>query len=144
MRIKHRYLITQILDDGESQEGEQIASKDVINSIRDQVTTIFGDFGMGKFGIGSAIKYYDNNTSRKIFVLRVGAEHVNDMWFAMSCVTQVKAARVSLRCLAVASCNRTCLTKTLEIMSRVLGVDVNDTCNEEFGALKARLSECFS
>ena len=120
MRLKHRYIICQALDQP-SQSNPPISSsgintpvsdftaKDVQYSIREKVESLFGEVGAGSYGSSSIVKGFD--TYSRIFVVRTQREAENNLRLAISCVTSIKNKSMIIRTLSVSGSVRTCSNK---------------------------------
>ena len=110
MRLKRRYIICQALALEESDAaGEEYNGRDLQNSIKEKVESLFGDVGLGSFGTLSLITLFD--VKSKIFVMRTSREAEANVRLALSCVTSVKTKALILRTLGIAGCARTCTEK---------------------------------
>ena len=113
VRIKHRYIIAQVLV--EARYPSEFSNKDIIVSIREKIQMLSGDLGSGSFGNNSTIRLYDDTS--KIFVLRVPREAELEVRLATCSVTSVKKSNAIIRVLAVAGCIRTCREKIAALFS---------------------------
>ena len=134
VRLKHRYLICQALD--ESTQQLQIDEKDVIFSLRTCIQTLFGDVGAGEFGNSAVVKLFDPKS--KIFVLRVSRDFEIDARFALSCVNNIKKSPAIIRTIATSGSARNCrksLTHCFDQLTHCAPTDV------EMHSLKATYSD---
>ena len=99
MRLKHRYVVAQLLLDPSLGEPEELSGRDVISAVREQLQLLYGDMGAGEFGGNTLLKFYDANT--QMFV-----------------VTQIKQNSLVVRSLSVAGSSRTCLDKLCASLNR--------------------------
>ena len=123
VRIKHRYVIGQILFDPTQTIMDEFGSRDVINVIREKMQLLFGDIGAGEFGGNTIIKFYDANTL--IFIVRTAREAEQNLRLAMATVTQIKRNVLIMRTLSVAGCGRTCLDKLRILLCRALEAEAS-------------------
>jgi RNase P/RNase MRP subunit POP5 len=124
VRIKHRYIVGQILFDPnvEVQEGTQ--GRDIVSAIREKVQILYGDVGLGEFGVSTVIKYYDQSgidSSTQLFVIRTAREAVDNLLFVMSNITTIRKNTVVLRSLDVCGSVRTCMAS----MRNLIGIAVD-------------------
>lgn len=144
MRLKNRYLIAQLIEENDS-KGESavsLSSNDIIGAIRDSIQNIYGDIGAGLYGMSATIRYFDSESSRKIFVLRVQREFYRQVWFAMSCISSIKRVFLSIRMLTVAGCGRTCTAKIIGIMDRLFkGDPATFGSDDEYSKMRSKISE---
>jgi RNase P/RNase MRP subunit POP5 len=117
VRLKHRYIICQVLDDPNSKSTDY-SSHDLQKSIREKVEALFGDVGVGSFGALSLIKVFDPHS--KIFVMRTTREAETNLRLAISLVTSAKEAVIIVRTLTVAGSSRTCVKKLEDLFSIVV------------------------
>ena len=121
MRLKHRYIICQALDQpsqsnppSSSSSGinatvSDFTAKDVQYSIREKVESLFGEVGAGSYGSSSIVKGFD--TYSRIFVVRTQRDAETNLRLAISCVTSIKNKSMIIRTLSVAGSVRTCSNK---------------------------------
>lgn len=134
VRIKHRYIIGQLLFDPSQAQVDEIASRDVINAIREKLQMLFGDIGAGEFGGNTIIKFYDANT--QIFVVRTAREAEHNVRLAMATVSNLKRNALIIRTLSVAGSGRTCLDKLKILLSRALEADAYTSSMDDTTRLK--------
>jgi RNase P/RNase MRP subunit POP5 len=111
VRLKHRYIIAQVLPDTSSrfvQGKTSVTSRDIQSVVRDKIQELYGDVGLGEFGQASYIKYYDAKYSN-IFVIKTTREAQVKVHFALSCIAEVSEVHLMIRSLSVNSCPRTCM-----------------------------------
>lgn len=120
VRIKHRYIICQILPDQPTQVTPSTAFtiRDVLKEFRDKIQILFGDVGAGDIGQNSTIKYFDNNITN-IFVLRVPREYEQYACFALNTITSLKNLSLIIRVVNIAGCGRTVNKELQSIFSRL-------------------------
>ena len=112
MRLKHRFVICQPLDDITSfpMDNEQkYTARDLQICIRDKIETLFGDIGVGSYGAMTLIKAFDLNS--RIFVVRTSRDAEKYVRLAISCITSIKNRNLIIRTLNVAGSTRTCTDK---------------------------------
>ncbi|ERF71603.1 hypothetical protein EPUS_00592 [Endocarpon pusillum Z07020] len=104
VRIKHRYLLIQILypslqtSNPEAPDSvlfhaptaPHITSSTLIHLLRTQVSLLFGDYGSGVLAAGFSIKYFSNATSTAI--VRCPRAHYRLAWAALTFVTELPGA----------------------------------------------------
>ena len=144
MRLKHRYIICQALDQPSSSNSSSSSSsnngminvtvsdftaKDIQYSIREKVESLFGEVGAGSYGSSSIVKGFD--TYSRIFVVRSQREAETNVRLAISCVTSIKYKSMVIRTLSVAGSVRTCSNKLRDFF----------TINVESGSPIGLLSE---
>ena len=139
VRVKHRYIIGQILLDPGYPVGEGgiILGRDLIAAIRERVQTLYGDVGAGEFGTNMAVRYFDGNVERgsKILVLRTPREKEMQTKFAMASVQSIKHINVCIRSLATCGSTRTARSKLIELLSIAWGRKLSDD-EEQFKDLE--------
>lgn len=106
VRLKHRYLICQVLSESSSAVMEEFNIRDLLNILREKIITIWGDFG-AIHNSGISIKYFDEVS--KIFVLRISRESEMEVHFALSLITTIKRNNIIVRALCVCGSIRTTL-----------------------------------
>ncbi|KAK4544341.1 hypothetical protein LTR36_004232 [Oleoguttula mirabilis] len=110
VRIKHRYLLLNILYPDQKTANVRIAGRPgeqdvpysvqfrqpssdqltpqiLLRIIRDGVATLFGDYGSGKVSSSLQIKYFSPATSTAI--IRISRDHYRLVWAALSFVTRL-------------------------------------------------------
>jgi RNase P/RNase MRP subunit POP5 len=111
MRLKHRYIIAQILLNSNYKQNEQITTRDLINAFRDKATTLFGEVGAGEFANHANIKFFDDECLN-VFIMRVARDAEVNACFAFTCITAVNTVNVTIRVLnissTVANCQKDC------------------------------------
>lgn len=104
VRIKHRYLLIQILYPSLQTKNPEapdpvhfhaptaphITSSTLIHLLRTQVSLLFGDYGSGVLAAGFSIKYFSNATSTAI--VRCPRAHYRLAWAALTFVTELPGA----------------------------------------------------
>lgn len=106
VRIKHRYIIGQLLIDPNAMKQDvEYTVKDIVQIIREKIQNLFGDYGMGLIGNSLVIKYYDNNS--RIFLLKTTRDGLKETWFALSTIVEIKKVALIVRVLNVCSSERT-------------------------------------
>lgn len=106
VRIKHRYLLVQILypvskttanvalPDSllfNAPSASHITSSTLLILLRTQISILFGDYGSGVLASGLSIKYFSNATST--IIVRCPRAHFRLAWAALTFVTELPAAR---------------------------------------------------
>ncbi len=108
VRIKHRYLLVQILypsvekTDSKAPDSvlfhaptpPHISSSTLIHLLRTQVGLLFGDYGSGVLAAGLSVKYFSNATSTAI--VRCPRAHYRLAWAALTFVTELPGATKGL------------------------------------------------
>lgn len=119
VRVKHRYLIGQVLLEPSSIKTTDFNARDILLAAKDKLQLLFGDVGSGTIGAHLVIKFFDSESM--IFVIRATREAANDTWFALSCMNEIKKQTCTVRCLNLSGCERTCfsdLKRLLEVYVR--------------------------
>jgi ribonuclease P/MRP protein subunit POP5 len=119
VRIKHRYLLVQILYPSSTETAatsrksetpdsilfhaptaSHITSPTLLHLLRTQISLLFGDYGSGVLAAGLSIKYFSNATSTAI--VRCPRAHYRLTWAALTFITELppasKGAAVGERC----------------------------------------------
>ena len=139
VRVKHRYIIGQILLDPGNYVGEGgiLVSRDLIAAIREKIQVLYGDVGAGEFGTNMAVRYFDGNveSGSKILVLRTPREGEIQTKYAMTSVQSIKHMNVCIRSLATCGSARTARSKLIELLSIAWGRKLSDI-DEEFRDLE--------
>jgi ribonuclease P/MRP protein subunit POP5 len=107
VRIKHRYLLLQILYPSsipktsnsnipesilvQAPSASHITSSTLLHLLRTQISLLFGDYGSGVLAAGLSIKYFSNATSTAI--VRCPRAHYRLAWAALTFVTELPAVR---------------------------------------------------
>ena len=126
VRLKHRYLIGQVIDDSsifsvDAAHQSVITSRDIQSTFADTICKLYGDVGSGAFGSSTAVKYFDQNLN--VYVIRTSRDHLTQVQFALTCMTSAKkTSNLIFQTLAVAGSARTCKDKLLEILRACVGV----------------------
>jgi RNase P/RNase MRP subunit POP5 len=120
VRIKHRWVIGQLVF-GDVGQVEEIASRDIVNMLREKLQQLFGDVGAGEFGGSTMIKFYDANTH--IIVVRTAREAEQSVRLALAVMTGIKRNALIVRTLSVAGSSRTCLDKLRVLLDRALAAE---------------------
>jgi len=127
VRIKHRYLIAQVLLDPAAPPAAvaDITAHDILSVLREKISSLYGDVGAGDFGSGVQLKYLDKSTAEggekegsgvtgratHIFVVRCAREAEQQVRFALCTVASIKRTALILRTLGVSGSSRTCADK---------------------------------
>ena len=107
VRIKHRYLLVQILYPSSATKtpksevpqsvlshaptAAHITSSALLYLLRSQVSLLFGDYGSGVLASSLSIKYFSNATSTAI--IRCPRAHYRLAWAALTFVTELPAEK---------------------------------------------------
>lgn len=107
VRIKHRYLLVQILYPCSSTappkpgvpesilfhapSAPHITSSTLLHLLRTQISLLFGDYGSGVLAAGLSIKYFSNATSTAI--VRCPRAQYRLAWAALTFLTELPAAK---------------------------------------------------
>jgi RNase P/RNase MRP subunit POP5 len=113
VRLKHRFLIGQILpvyQKGESAQHRVYNLHKIIDLIRQKISELYGEMGIGDFGQQLVIKYYEQEYSR-LLVIKIPRGHQKHVQFALSCISSIEETPVTIRTLHTSSCPRTCIQK---------------------------------
>ena len=128
VRVKHRYVIGQVMLEPNVVKTEVIQGRDLLAAIREKVQALYGDVGAGEFGTTTVLRYFDGNveTGSKILVLRTPREREAQMKFVMRSVQSIKSTNVCIRSLATCGSARTARQKLVELLSIAWGRQIND------------------
>ena len=133
VRIKHRYVVGQVLLGQSAPDTGVIQPRDVLQAVRDSVQCIFGDIGSGRVSSSLSIRMFHQST--KIFVLRVPRESATDVWFAISALNAVKKIPVVVRVLRLCGSVRTCKNDVRMLFERLKqamgGEGIEEFANED-------------
>jgi ribonuclease P/MRP protein subunit POP5 len=109
VRIKHRYLLVEILyplpphqsnSPASSITGplvfhaptpSNITTSTLLHILRNQISLLFGDYGSGVLAAGLSIKYFSNATSTAI--VRCPRAHYRLAWAALTFITELPAEK---------------------------------------------------
>jgi RNase P/RNase MRP subunit POP5 len=105
VRLKHRYVICQILEDVPS-SNNTYTTNDIMNAIKDKLSTFMGDYGAM---YSCQVRYYDINS--RIFIMRTNREAEVHMKAAVSMLTIIKKTNIIIRSLATCGSSRSCIEK---------------------------------
>lgn len=108
MRLKHRYIIAQILLNSNSKQIDQITSRDLMKAFREKAVTLFGEVGAGDFANHANIKFYDEDCLR-LFVMRIARDAEVNACFILACLSAVGNVNVTIRVLNMSSTSSNCL-----------------------------------
>ncbi len=156
VRIKHRFIIAQLLfDPTTASTAEELTGRDILSTVKEKISQLFGDVGAGEFGAALALKFYDgwlapapaSKSARSapahethILVLRCPREAEHSVRQALSSVSQIKRATLIIRSLGISSSGRTCTDKLRMLLCRA--VDAQWTWgDQEKKAARARALE---
>ena len=128
VRVKHRYLISQVMLDNSSVQVESFQGRDVLGSIREKVQALYGDVGAGEFGTNMTLRYFDGNleTGSLILVIRTPRDGEMQTRFAMTAVNTIKQNNVCIRSLATCGSARTAMAKLTELLSKAKGREIKE------------------
>jgi ribonuclease P/MRP protein subunit POP5 len=109
VRIKHRYLLVQILYPSPGKTAavpaksetpdsilfhaptaSHVTSSTLLHLLRTQISLLFGDYGSGVLAAGLSIKYFSNATSTAI--IRCPRAHFRLAWAALTFMTELPPA----------------------------------------------------
>lgn len=152
VRLKHRYLIGQILEDpmsaslnslssssSSSSTEVEITSRDIQISLMEMIQSLYGDVGTGSFGANTAVKFYDK--SCHVYLIRTSREHLHMVQFALTCMNTVKrGGSVVLRTLEIAGSSRTCKVKLLSTLLKCVTMHESISASDK-EELQQRLGE---
>jgi RNase P/RNase MRP subunit POP5 len=122
VRVKHRYLICQVLFEtigGSKESASDFNARDILLASKEKLQLLFGDVGSGTIGAHLIVKFFDLESM--IFVLRTTRDAATDTWFALSCISEIKKQACTIRCLDACGCERSCfadLKRLLEVFVR--------------------------
>jgi len=137
VRIKHRYIIAQVMLDPTAPPAaiSEITAHDILSILREKISSLYGDVGAGDFGSSVAVKYFDQSGAAAgercthIFVLRCAREAEQQVRFALCTVSSIKRTALILRTLGVSGSSRTCADKARSTLC--LAVDSWDAVSEK-------------
>mmetsp|Transcript_34600 Transcript_34600/g.35281 ORF Transcript_34600/g.35281 Transcript_34600/m.35281 type:complete len:142 (+) Transcript_34600:136-561(+) len=115
VRLKHRWIVGQILfEPGDTVQ--DFSSQDIQNAVREKINLLYGDMGMGMIP-SSLVRFYDAESH--FFVVRTLRETLQNVWFALSCVTSVMKKNTTLRVLRVAGSSKTCTSYLRDMFPKI-------------------------
>lgn len=121
VRLKHRYVICQILEDVPS-TSNIYTTNDIMNAIKDKVSTFMGDYG----SIYSChVRYYD--IISRIFIMRTNREAEVHMKAAVSMLTTIKKTNIVVRSLATGGSSRSCIEKLKILLDLFISANTNNS-----------------
>lgn len=116
VRIKHRYIIAQVICDDETAL-KTFSIQDILNANREKLAELFGDIGFGLHGKNMTLKYYDPDSS--VFILRVPREAETQVRLAIACMHHIKKAPCISRTLEICGSERTCKEKIKKLLIKL-------------------------
>jgi RNase P/RNase MRP subunit POP5 len=133
VRLKHRYIVGQVLFDRAAKGADEIAGKDLLAAVRDKISQFYGEIGTAQLSSSLAVKFHDAETNKgdenggsgatHVFVLRCSREAEESVRFAMSTVSTVRKTTLIMRSLAVSGSSRTCISTTANLLDRAVDAD---------------------
>ena len=132
VRLKHRYLVGQVLFDPmgttptintsasssscfpssstTSHTVGEISQRDLQYALGKELQRLFGDVGVGMFGLGTSFRYFDPRSY--LYVVRTSREESMKVQFALTCISEIKrggsTVNVVLKTLGISGSTRTC------------------------------------
>lgn len=113
VRLKHRYLIIQIIPEQYQSSILKINQIDILNTLKERLLELFGDVGFGIWAKSLALKYYNN--FHNIFILRCTRDGEINVRLGISCIQSIKQISCICRVLEIAGSTRTCKDKMRDI-----------------------------
>jgi len=115
VRLKHRYVISQVLIDPTfgCADVSILTAREILAVLREKIQQVFGDCG-ARHASGLAIRFFDEHTL--IFVLRTSRESETEVRFAMSLITTIKKINLVVRGLKICGSVRTCTQRLKEVL----------------------------
>jgi len=98
-----------------------VGEADLQSIIKDKISQLFGDCGLGLFGSTTRVRLFDSE--RLIFVLRAPRESFNEVFFALTSICDIKKKPIVTRVLSVCSCVRTCRDKLTQVYATYTELD---------------------
>lgn len=131
VRVKNRYIVAQLLFNAGSKEKlNDINARDIQMALREKISELYGDVGVGAFGNSTFVKFYESQHS-KIFVVRTTRESQGEAHLALSCIAKIKDADLTVRSLVVHSCSRTCTAGLTTFITKYFDVtDLKGVCKD--------------
>ena len=114
VRLKHRYLIIQIIPEQNQSSILKINQIDILNTIKERILELYGDIGFGIWAKSLALKYYNN--LHNIFILRCTRDGEINVRLGISCIQSIKQISCICRVLEIAGSTRTCKDKMRDIL----------------------------
>eukprot|EP01117_Protostelium_nocturnum_P014120 TRINITY_DN5333_c0_g1_i2.p1 TRINITY_DN5333_c0_g1~~TRINITY_DN5333_c0_g1_i2.p1 ORF type:complete len:133 (-),score=32.13 TRINITY_DN5333_c0_g1_i2:206-604(-) len=113
VRIKHRYILTEIGFEDEK-ERRKIDTSKLYWTIRNSIQLHFGDFGMGSLLSSLQVKYWNKETG--ICIIRCSRDQYQLCWSSLTWVTNMFETNspVSMRVIHVGGTIKMCLRSALE------------------------------
>lgn len=121
VRLKHRYVICQILEDVPSTKNIYTTS-DIMNAIKDKLSAFMGDYGAM---YSCQVKYYDLES--RIFIVRTSREAEIHMKAAISMVNTIKKSNIIVRSLASCGSSRSCIEKLKILLDLFISANTNNS-----------------
>jgi len=120
VRIKHRYIIAQLLSNGDDENVfKNISLQDILTACREKLSELYGDISVGLYGKNMTIKYFDSSMESYIFILRVPREAENQARLSLACVNHIKKIACITRTLGVTGSERTCKDKLKKLLIKL-------------------------
>jgi RNase P/RNase MRP subunit POP5 len=135
VRLKHRYLIGQLIPDLYGAQG--FVMVDIFHAVRDKFLELHGDVNFGLFGKFMALKFFDADSN--LFVIRISREGINLLRLALACVTTVKRQPCVLRSVRLCGSGRTCKTELLKLIDRIHSTPRPSRTGVDTDELRARV-----
>ena len=128
VRVKYRFLISQILLDVSSSIDISIQGNDILNCLREKIQLLFGDIIAGVMTSSLSIKFYDNFITQ-ITVIRISREYYSNCNLALSLIQQLGKSNsvsipVTIRTLRICSCLRTCAIALESFLNEATSLDI--------------------
>jgi RNase P/RNase MRP subunit POP5 len=135
MRVKHRYLIAQLLPSSQSQNALSLTSRDIQNNLKAKIEDLFGSMAGGEFGNNTTVRYFDSEHAF-VFVIRTPRETYSKVHFAISSICKIKDVDAVVRVLRIHGSSRTCRTRLRSVLDAAIRQS-RQTQSEKDAALAA-------
>lgn len=115
VRLKHRYIISQVLIDPNFGGGDVSVgtSRELLGALREKLQQVYGDYS-ARHASGLTIRFFDEHTL--IFVVRTSRESETEVRFSMALITCIKKINLVVRGLKICGSVRTCTQRLKEIL----------------------------
>lgn len=131
VRIKHRYVITQIIcHEYDDNTPKTFSSQDILNVVREKLSELYGDVGFGLYGKNITVKYFDSEST--LFILRIPREAENQARMAITCMNNIKKASCISRTLEICGSERTCKEKVKKLLIKLAELKFPDKTSESY------------
>mmetsp|Transcript_31671 Transcript_31671/g.69216 ORF Transcript_31671/g.69216 Transcript_31671/m.69216 type:complete len:146 (-) Transcript_31671:458-895(-) len=129
VRFKNRYLVLELIWK-DSKTNEPLDERALVNVFRESVQLNFGDHGLGQCYGSLQVKYMSPLTNT--CVVRCSRDHYQQVWCAITLLTEINQRPVLLRLLKLSGTIRECRQAALEHVCRKLK-DLEPRLKAEYG-----------